>query len=449
GRRLRLDQVNKRLADLARETEDIRVSLGEVESKTRDARGRLEAAVERMATLEEQRIELEERRARCVEQRGEARERADERRMAAHDLALQLESQRSTQVSASASLERMQSQLAHLDRRQQEIRQKIVDGEAPLKDEQAQLATKLDERVEVETALTEARTVADAVDARLREVDEARQRSEGDVQSAREQLDDIRMRAQETRIRRESCAEQFAETGLERDAVQNELPEEAAVGEWETRLEAMTTRIQRLGPINLAAIDEFEEESKRQEYLDSQYEDLTEALGTLENAIRKIDRETRTRFKETFDRVDAQMKSIFPRLFGGGHAHLELTGDDLLSAGVAVMARPPGKRISNIHLMSGGEKALTAVALVFSIFELNPAPFCMLDEVDAPLDDANVARFCDIVKEMSERVQFVIITHNKVTMELASHLAGVTMQEPGVSRLVAVDVDEAVQLAAV
>ena len=164
--------------------------------------------------------------------------------------------------------------------------------------------------------------------------------------------------------------------------------------------------------------------------------------------MRKIDRETRTRFKETYDKVDAGLKRIFPRLFGGGHAYLELTDTDLLNAGVTVMARPPGKRNSTIHLLSGGEKAMTAVALIFSIFELNPAPFCMLDEVDAPLDDANVGRFCQIVKEMSERVQFVFITHNKTTMELASHLSGVTMQEPGVSRLVAVDVDEAVRLAA-
>ena len=199
---------------------------------------------------------------------------------------------------------------------------------------------------------------------------------------------------------------------------------------------------------SIAAIDEFKEQSERKEYLDSQFEDLTEALTTLENAIRRIDRETRTRFRETFDRVNSGMKEIFPRLFGGGHAYLELTGDDLLDSGVTVMARPPGKRISTIHLLSGGEKALTAVALVFAIFQLNPAPFCMLDEVDAPLDDANVGRFCDIVRDMSDKVQFVFITHNKGTMEMARQLTGVTMQEPGVSRLVSVDLDEAVKMAA-
>ena len=226
------------------------------------------------------------------------------------------------------------------------------------------------------------------------------------------------------------------------------MSEGAAAEAWEESLQKLGARIDRLGPINLAAIDEFKEQSERKEYLDAQLADLNEALATLEGAIRKIDKETRSRFRETYDQVDAGFKRLFPKLFGGGHAYLELTGDDLLSAGVTVMARPPGKRNSTIHLLSGGEKALTAVALVFAIFELNPAPFCMLDEVDAPLDDANVGRFCDIVKEMSSQVQFVFITHNKVTMEMARQLTGVTMQEPGVSRMVSVDLDEAVKMAA-
>jgi chromosome segregation protein len=175
-------------------------------------------------------------------------------------------------------------------------------------------------------------------------------------------------------------------------------------------------------------------------------EDLNSALSTLESAIRKIDRETRSRFRETFNQVNSGFEKLFPKLFGGGQAYMELIGDDLLSAGVSVMARPPGKRNSTINLLSGGEKALTAVALVFAIFELNPSPFCMLDEVDAPLDDTNVNRFCEIVKDMSAKVQFIFITHNKATMELARQLSGVTMQEPGVSRLVSVDLDEAVKM---
>jgi chromosome segregation protein len=225
------------------------------------------------------------------------------------------------------------------------------------------------------------------------------------------------------------------------------LPADAQETAWQAQLERLGGQLARLGPINLAAIEEHRQQSERKNYLDAQNADLVEALETLENAIRKIDRETRTRFKDTFDKVNSGLQELFPRVFGGGHAYLELTGDDLLDTGVAIMARPPGKRNATIHLLSGGEKALTAISLVFSIFRLNPSPFCMLDEVDAPLDDANVGRFARLVREMSETVQFIVITHNKITMEMAHHLMGVTMQEPGVSRLVSVDVEEAVALA--
>jgi chromosome segregation protein len=268
------------------------------------------------------------------------------------------------------------------------------------------------------------------------------------VEVVRGRLEQAPLKRQEMLIRAKTLEERLRETGLQREQLLAEMPAEAAEAEWENELERLQARIQRLGPINLAAIDEFKEQSQRLEYLDAQHADVSESLETLENAIRKIDRETRARFKEVFDKVNDGLQAMFPRLFGGGHAYLEMTGEDLLDTGVTVMARPPGKRNSSIHLLSGGEKALTAVALVFSIFELNPAPFCMLDEVDAPLDDANVSRFCELVKSMAERVQFIFITHNKLTMEIAHQLTGVTMHEPGVSRLVSVDVDEAAQLAA-
>ncbi|EDN71954.1 chromosome segregation protein SMC [Beggiatoa sp. SS] len=196
----------------------------------------------------------------------------------------------------------------------------------------------------------------------------------------------------------------------------------------------------------MAAFEEFEEQNERKQYLDNQTDDLNQALNSLENAIKTIDKETRIRFQQTLEQVNNFLQTMFPRLFGGGEASLQLTGDDILKAGVAIMARPPGKRNTHIHLLSGGEKALTAIALVFAIFELNPAPFCMLDEVDAPLDDSNVSRFCTLVKAMSERVQFIFISHNKITMEIADQLIGVTMQEAGVSRLVAVDIDMAVDM---
>jgi chromosome segregation protein len=233
------------------------------------------------------------------------------------------------------------------------------------------------------------------------------------------------------------------ETDPEKDSEIAPKRDEAAIKE---EIEMLVQKIERLGPINLAAIDEYNEQLERKTWLDQQNADLVEAIDTLETAIRKIDKETRGRFKETFDKVNQGIQRMFPRLFGGGHAYLEMTGEDLLDTGILMMARPPGKRITNIQLMSGGEKALTAIAMVFAIFELNPAPFCMLDEVDAPLDEANVGRFCDLVREMSERVQFIVITHNKVTMEIATHLAGVTMSEAGVSRMVSVDIHEATSM---
>jgi chromosome segregation protein len=301
----------------------------------------------------------------------------------------------------------------------------------------------------VEGELSTARRALEEAELELRELEEKRGESEQRVNTAREQMEAAKLAAQETRVRRESIAEQFATTHYTLEEIQLGLAGDASVPVWEENLESVRADIEKLGQVNLAAIDELKEQTERKDYLDRQFTDLTEALSTLEQAMHRIDKETRSRFEDTFNRINTGMQEKFPRLFGGGHAYLEMTGDDPLAAGIAVMARPPGKRNSTIHQLSGGEKALTAVSLVFSIFDLNPAPFCLLDEVDAPLDEHNVGRFCDIVKDMSQRVQFIFITHNKTTMELASQLVGVTMHEPGVSRLVAVDVDEAMRLAAI
>ena len=220
-----------------------------------------------------------------------------------------------------------------------------------------------------------------------------------------------------------------------------------SISELEDKLADIESKIIRLGAINLAAPEEIEEESKRKEELDKQYDDLIEALDKLNGAIKKIDNETKTIFKDSFDAVNIKLKEVFPKLFGGGLAELNLTDDDPLHAGVILMARPPGKKNSSISQLSGGEKALTALALVFAIFDLNPAPFCLLDEVDAPLDDLNTLRFINMVEEMSKTVQFIFITHNKVSMERSDYLMGVTMQEAGVSRMVSVDVNQALELA--
>jgi chromosome segregation protein len=300
----------------------------------------------------------------------------------------------------------------------------------------------------VEKELTEAKAKVDANEHATRALEQLRNQVLEQLNQVKESLMHKRLKSEGASVKRDGILEQLEQAKFVLAEVLENLPEELSEEQCEQELEKLGNRIQRLGPINLAAIDEYSQQSERKVYLDKQNADLERALDTLENAIRKIDKETRSRFKDTFDKINAGLQNLFPKVFGGGHAYLDMTGEDLLDTGVAIMARPPGKRNSTIHLLSGGEKAMTAIALVFSIFRLNPSPFCMLDEVDAPLDDANVGRYANLVKEMSENVQFIFITHNKITMEMANQLLGVTMHEPGVSRIVAVDIEEAAELAA-
>jgi chromosome segregation protein len=446
--RARLEQLKSRASTLNRSIEALENEQGSLASALAESRRRLGLAAEHREELvaEKQRLEKDRDEHQAVVL--EARRNAEQDRERVQEMALKVESRRSSKESATAALERVRVQQQHLLRRQTELEGQIDIAVAPIEDQERTLVTKLDERLEVEQELAASRTSVEEVDTHLRDAEARRIEHQTKVAEARESADNARLAVREAQVRSETVNEQFQQTGFEFASVLESLPEGAGLDEWSESLEKIGKRINRLGAINLAAIDEYEEQSERKQYLDTQFADLTDALETLENAIRKIDRETRTRFKATFDRANQGLGTTFPRLFGGGHAYLELEGEDLLNSGVTVMARPPGKRISTIHLLSGGEKALTAVALVFSIFELNPAPFCLLDEVDAPLDDANVGRFSDIVKEMSDRVQVVIITHNKTTMEAMHQLSGVTMHEPGVSRLVAVDIDAAVQMAA-
>ncbi len=449
ARRSRVEQMQQRAGELGAEVSEADAQRGSTEEQLAGSRRRLDEALASLASLEGERRRLESLRDELGKGLDEVRGRAIRDRSNAQDLALQVEARRSTQASVQAGLERMRSQLSGLQTRVADLKTQLQQGEAPLAEMQQNLSAFLASSVDVKEELGTARVAVEAVENRLRNLEQDRLAREQDVMAVRDSLDQVRLTAREVKVRRETLLEQFQATGFELEAVFSELSPEATIEAWHEQLEDLSAKISRLGAINLAAIEEFKEESERKEYLDAQHADLTEALATLENAIRKIDKETKSRFRDTFEKVDAGFKELFPQLFGGGHAYLEMTGDDLLNAGITVMARPPGKRNSTIHLLSGGEKALTAVALVFAIFRLNPSPFCMLDEVDAPLDDANVERFCKIVKTMSEDVQFIIITHNKITMELANQLVGVTMSEPGVSRLVAVDVDEAVQMAAV
>ncbi len=437
---LRATKLDNRLSEINHEIESLSSDL----SRSKNERVK---AGDLKDKLSSKKADLEESKEIYKKQVEEARIKTEKQRDRAQEIAVKVESRKSSKESASAALERVKNQKESMIKRRDELRLQLRGVVNPITSEAQTLEAKLQERVNVEALLSDSRKSVEEVDAQLRETDQLRSDQEQFVQVARESLDSVRLEVREIQVRVEAVSEQLSESGYDKDKVLSDLDDDADLADWEKSAEKLERQIQRLGAINLAAIDEFKDQTERKEYLDSQSNDLTQALETLENAIRKIDRETRARFKETFDAANKGLGTLFPRLYGGGHAYLELEGEDLLSSGVTIMARPPGKRNSTIHLLSGGEKALTAVALIFSIFELNPAPFCLLDEVDAPLDDANVSRFSEIVKEMSQQVQFVLITHNKTTMEAMHQLTGVTMNEPGVSRLVAVDIEEAVQLA--
>jgi len=300
---------------------------------------------------------------------------------------------------------------------------------------------------EAESILISLRQKQSKFNDELRELENNKSISDLDSRSISENITNIRIELKTYEINLDNSNKKIKEAGIDIDSIEFSEYKGITLDDLDNKLTDIETKIIRLGAINLAAPEEIEEESKRKEDLDNQYNDLTEALDKLTGAIKKIDQETKTIFKDSFDSVNVKLKEMFPKLFGGGVAELTLTDDDALNAGVILMARPPGKKNSSISQLSGGEKALTALALVFAIFDLNPAPFCLLDEVDAPLDDLNTLRFIDMVEEMSKSVQFIFITHNKVSMERSDHLMGVTMQEAGVSRMVSVDVNQALELA--
>jgi chromosome segregation protein len=444
-----LEQQQHRSEHVLMESEALRAEKVDEEQAQAAARSRLKEALAATEALKLEREERTRQQQQLSSMLHAARERAHSDQQTAHELEVRTESARTAQQSTEQGLARMREQCSQLAARREELTAVLGQGDTPIHELEQELEGLLERRLAAEGELAAARKQVEDIEHATREHDQERIRKERTVGVQREQLASDRMAWQEIKVRADTLMEQISATGFEYPSLLENMDEAATLESWAEQADKLEQRIKRLGPINLAAIDEYEEESKRKVYLDAQHADLIAALQTLENAIGKIDRETRSRFKETFDSVNEGIKENFPTLFGGGHAYLELTGEDLLDTGVTVMARPPGKRNSTIHLLSGGEKALTAIALVFAIFRLNPSPFCMLDEVDAPLDDTNVGRYCDMVRKMSDQVQFIFITHNKITMEMANQLTGVTMHEPGVSRLVAVDVDAAVQLVAV
>lgn len=447
--RTRLEQVLVRRGAIHEEWEELNQQVEQDREVLQETRQGLEGGVLIIERLSEEHEVLLEHRESLRHHLEDTRAQAQAARQETQQKALVLESQRTALASTRQAWERLKARQSQLRGRREQLMLSSAAEDQPLGAMQTQLEALLEDRINIERQLEENRRTVEEQEVALHALEQNRAATDQQVQELRQTLEAQRLNRGEASVRRQTLSDQLQEMDIDLDTVLAHLPAKAEETQWQARLEKMGVCIQRLGAVNLAAIEEFAQLSERKHYLDSQNDDLVEALTTLENAMRKIDRDTRSRFKDTFDRVNQKLQELFPRLFGGGQAYLTLTGEDLLDAGITIMAQPPGKRIGNIHLLSGGEKALTAVALVFALFQLNPAPFCMLDEVDAPLDEANVSRFGKLVQEMSEQVQFIFITHNKGTMEIARHLSGVTMQEPGVSRLVAVDVEEAVQLAAV
>ncbi len=448
AKQVRVEQVSMRRERAENEIREAREQLEQEAEHLSEARMILSEAIEMMGQDTDLREDLLQQRDDIRTGLDQARQRARHDKDKAHELAMRFQSLKTQLDGIRLGIGRLREQTNRLQERREQLIVTLSENRDPIEEYKLELDANLGKRLSVEAALTEARRALETVEHELRNAEQGRSRAEQEVQAVRAHLEQERLAAQRFEDQRNAIVEQLEEEDLNLQTIIAEIPEGTEIKPIEEELEALAGRITRLGPINLAAIDEYKTESERKNYLDAQNADLNEALETLENAIRKIDRETRTRFKETFDQVNKSLQELFPKVFGGGHAYLELTGEDLLDTGITIMARPPGKRNSTIHLLSGGEKALTAIALVFSIFRLNPAPFCMLDEVDAPLDDANVGRYARMVEEMSAQVQFIYITHNKNAMEMAHQLLGVTMHEPGVSRLVTVDVDEAAELAA-
>jgi chromosome segregation protein len=447
GQKGKLESARTRIEKIDADVSQLIETIDASAEQAREARSRLEEAITRMGELESTRQVLEAERRALGDARDAARQAARESRDAAHALALNLESQRAQVVALAQALERMGGQRGQLDSRLNELSSQLSDGDAPVVALEEQRQVALEQRVLAERNLAAARAALDGIDNELRGYEQTRHQRDEQSVAQREAIGQRKLDQQALSLKAGQLSEAVVAAGFVLEDVLNTLVDDADPRAWEKVVTDFDARLRRLEPVNLAAIQEHAEAAQRKEYLDAQDADLTAALDTLEDAIRKIDRETRGRFKDTFDRVNTGVQELYPRLFGGGHAYLELTGEDMLDTGVAIMARPPGKRVSNISLLSGGEKAMTAVALVFAIFRLNPAPFCLLDEVDAPLDEANVGRFTAMVSEMSQQVQFLFVTHNKATMEAANQLCGVTMREPGVSRLVSVDLAEAARLA--
>jgi chromosome segregation protein len=442
----RAAQIDRDLAELLRQDETEQARRERAESEGELQRERLGEVRERLEqALEVHRLKdaaLREARALEIQLGREAQEAGFSER----ECLSKLEDNARAAATASSQLQRIEGETAAARTEVAGISDLVL---------QEQLHAALDAKQGKESALAERRNVLETAASELRSLDEQRLKLEQGVVPLRDKINDLKLKAQAVQINEEQFRERLAEVHVVNEADEapfvDELNASGADRLKDNVLQGEIVRInaeiETLGPVNLAALEELATASERKGFLDAQSSDLSEAIGTLEDAIRRIDRETREQLQETYDTVNRHFGTLFPQLFGGGEARLLLTGEEILDAGIQIMAQPPGKKNTTIHLLSGGEKALTAIALVFALFQLNPAPFCLLDEVDAPLDDSNTVRFCDLVKRMSAQTQFIFISHNKIAMEMAQQLIGVTMQEQGVSRVVEVDIEEALRLA--
>ncbi len=437
----RIEQINEELESLQNREESGRQEIDNIRNMLERTRTDQTNLASQKTTL----VELREKHAGLLEQ---ARTNWQSTHEHSHEIALQLESLSSQKASLDQAIRRNEIQLGNMTANLADLQKALLQVREPLAELHQKLEARLAVRLETEKQLSKARENVQLIDTVIRAMEQERIGAEQAVDDNRVALEKLKLDSQEIKVRLQTVHELLQEGNHQPEQILEHIEADANKQDWQEKISNTEQKTHRLGPINLAAIDEYTQLSERKEYLDRQNNDLTEALTTLENAIKKIDKETRTRFQETFDKLNANLKEMFPVLFGGGVAFLEMTGNDLLETGVTIVARPPGKKNSSIHLLSGGEKALTAVALVFAIFKLNPAPFCILDEVDAPLDDINAGRFSQLLAQMASEVQFLFITHNKITMEIAHQLLGVTMHEAGVSRLVTVDIEEAVKMAA-
>jgi chromosome segregation protein len=443
----RQEQNNQRVQQLEAELTDIDQQLESIVRLKQEHTSQIDLLNQQLKTVQQQHSALEVSRddiEQTAQQTAHTYQNAQE---TVRQLKSQLQMLDSTEAIARSQMERSQRSHEQALVRITELKKSLQDGIEPSQTLNQQLSEYKQLLETHEQSLNTLRSEQEVLEQQV--VDRTTQRSdlEHKATQSREQLEQARINQQACQVRRQTVVEQLAELDETAQSILLPLPEDATIAAWEVTTEQIRNRVERLGTVNLAAIEEVEAQSERLDFLNEQHNDLQESLDSLEQAIGKIDNESKARFRETFDKINQGLKDKFPRLFGGGRAQLDLSDNDLLTAGVKIMAQPPGKRNASIHLLSGGEKALTAVALVFSIFELNPAPFCLLDEVDAPLDDANVGRFGTMLQEMSKSVQFITISHNKATMEICQQMIGVTMKEAGVSRVVAVDIDEAVEMA--